>query len=318
MSTAAQSLHQHIRQELGQVVFGMDNAIEQLVIALIAGGHVLVQGVPGLGKTLLAKSFAQLTLGKFKRIQCTADLMPSDITGIHIYRSDTQAFELIPGPVFADVLLVDEINRAGPKTQSALLQAMEEGKVTIDRTTYSLPNNFMVIASQNPIDFEGTYPLPESQLDRFLMRIDLDYIDAAIEKRILMAYDKPGAAHNEEIAKQLRAVEADVLTEARLQAANITVADPVYDYAVNIGRASRVHPNVQLGISNRGSLSLMRCARARAAIAGKDYVTPDDIKHLCESVMAHRLILTPDASLEGIEAKSVIDSILGQVEVPRE
>ncbi|MEJ2390039.1 MAG: MoxR family ATPase [Gammaproteobacteria bacterium] len=318
MSTAAQALHEHIRSQLGQVVFGMDHAIEQLVIALIAGGHVLVQGVPGLGKTLLAKSFAHLTLGKFKRIQCTADLMPSDITGIHIYRSDKQEFELVPGPVFADVLLVDEINRAGPKTQSALLQAMEELKVTIDRTTYDLPPDFMVIASQNPVDFEGTYPLPESQLDRFLLRVDLDYIDAETEKQILMSYDKPGAAHSEQIENRLQAVAQSALGEARTQAAAVTISEPVYNYAVSISRASRVHPNVQLGISNRGSLSLMRCARARAALLGQEYVTPDDIKQLCEGVMAHRLILTPDASLEGIEARGVIESILNQVEVPRE
>lgn len=317
MSSAAQNLHQQIRDQLGTIVFGMDKAIEHLVISLIAGGHVLVQGVPGLGKTLLAKSFAQMTLGKFKRIQCTADLMPSDITGIHIYRSDKQAFELVPGPVFADVLLVDEINRAGPKTQSALLQAMEEGKVTIDRTTYKLSESFMVIASQNPIDFEGTYPLPESQLDRFLMRIDLDYIQPEIEKRILQTYDKPGAVHNENIEAGLSPIDATLLQQARQQAAAITVADSVYDYAVGLSHASRVHPNVQLGMSNRGTLSLMRCARALAAMHGKDFVTPDDIKQLAGTVMAHRLILTPDASLEGIEADGVIDSILGQVEVPR-
>lgn len=318
MSTAAQKLHNHIREQLDSIVFGMDDAINYLVMSLIAGGHVLIQGVPGLGKTLLAKSFAQLTLGEFKRIQCTADLMPSDITGIHIYRTDTQKFELVPGPVFADVLLVDEINRAGPKTQSALLQAMEEGKVTIDRTTYDLSGNFMVLASQNPVDFEGTYPLPESQLDRFLVRIELDYIPADIEKRVIQTYDKPGTAHAEDLGKKLVPINHELLNEAREQTKDVIISDAIYEYAVQISHASRVHPNVQLGISNRGTLSLMRCARANAAIQGKDFVIPDDIKSLANSVMSHRLILTPDASLEGIEADTVIESILNQVEVPRE
>lgn len=318
MNTAAQQLHNHIRKQLDSIVFGMDDAINYLVMSLIAGGHVLVQGVPGLGKTLLAKSFSQLTLGEFKRIQCTADLMPSDITGIHIYRHDTQDFELVPGPVFADVLLVDEINRAGPKTQSALLQAMEEGKVTIDRTTYDLSENFMVIASQNPIDFEGTYPLPESQLDRFLVRIDLDYSPPEVEKRILQTYDKPGTTHVDDLSARMTPISSTLLNEAREQTAAITISDAIYDYAVQISHASRVHPNVQLGISNRGTLSLMRCARASAAIQGKDFVIPDDIKSLASAVMSHRMILTPDASLEGIEADTVIESILNQIEVPRE
>ena len=183
MTTEPQELLSSLNGALGGTVFGMEETIRGLCIALVNRGHVLLEGVPGLGKTLLAKTLAVHMVGEFRRIQCTADLMPSDLTGIHVYHPEKKDFEFVPGPLFADIVLVDEINRAGPKTQSALLQAMEEVKVTIDRTTYDLPDNFMVIASQNPIDFEGTYPLPESQLDRFLMRIDLDYIDAKTEKR---------------------------------------------------------------------------------------------------------------------------------------
>ncbi len=318
MTTAAQQLHSHLRQQMGNVVFGMDEAISHLVIALVANGHVLVEGVPGLGKTLLAKTFAGITNGKFKRIQCTADLMPSDITGIHIYRQEKDDFELLPGPVFADVLLVDEINRAGPKTQSALLQAMEEGTVTIDRKTYRLPANFLVIASQNPSDFEGTYPLPESQLDRFILRIELTYPDAAIEAKILQTYDKPGGGHTDETGKNLLAIPEDLLQQAREEVSRVTVSDAVYTYAVSISHASRINPNIQLGMSNRGTLNLMRSARVNAALRGSDFVTPDDIKQLANAVMGHRLILTPDATLEGIETPTIIQSILDQVEVPRE
>ena len=314
--TAAQQLSQHVKQQVGTVVFGMDDAIDGLTIALIAKGHVLIQGVPGLGKTLLAKTFSSQLGGKFKRIQCTADLMPSDITGIHIFRQGQSEFELIPGPVFADVLLVDEINRTGPKTQSALLQAMEEGKVTIDRTTYDLPDDFLVIASQNPSDFEGTYPLPESQVDRFLIRLDVQYQSAEVESKVLQAYDKPGGGH-EQAEVALNAVPANLLSEARQQAAGLHVDDAVYQYAVGIGAASRVHPQVSLGLSTRGVLSLMRCARVRAAMQGHDFVNPDDIKALAVPVMAHRLTLTPDAALDGIEASAIVQTILDHVEVPR-
>jgi len=317
MSSAAQQLGEQIRQRLGAVVFGMENAIDSLTIALIARGHVLVEGVPGLGKTLLAKAFAMQSGGQFKRIQCTADLMPSDVIGIHLYRADQNSFELVPGPVFADVLLVDEINRTGPKTQSALLQAMEEGYVTIDRKTYPLSKNFMIIASQNPADFEGTYPLPESQLDRFLLKLDLGYPEAVTETQVLKSYDKPGGGH-EEITPSDTPLDNDLILKAREEAAAIHVSDAIYQYAIGIGHASRIHPQVSLGLSTRGALSLMRCARVQACLLGDEYVTPDNIKSMAEAVMSHRLLLTPDAMLEGVQSSDVVDALLEQVDVPRE
>lgn len=316
MSSAAQQLGEQIRQRLGHVVFGMHEAIDNLTIALIARGHVLVEGVPGLGKTLLAKTFAVQTGGQFKRIQCTADLMPSDVTGIHIYRADQGNFELVPGPVFADVLLVDEINRTGPKTQSALLQAMEEGHVSIDRKTYPLSKNFMIIASQNPADFEGTYPLPESQLDRFLLKLELQYPAQETETQVLKSYDKPGGGHEESLAGVTPLDEA-LIQQAQGEAAAIHVSDAIYQYAIDLGQASRIHPQVSLGLSTRGALSLMRCARVQACLQGNEFVTPDNIKSMADAVMSHRLLLTPDAMLEGITSGDVVAALLEQVDVPR-
>lgn len=316
MSNAVQSLGQHVQSEMNKVIFGMEEAIEQLVVALVAGGHVLIQGVPGLGKTLMAKNFARVIGGQFKRIQCTSDLMPSDITGIHIYRSGKDEFELIPGPVFADVLLVDEINRTGPKTQSALLETMEERRVTIDRTSYELPENFLVIASQNPADFEGTYPLPESQLDRFLLQIRLGYPGTEHEIEVLKTYDQPGGGHARKV--ELTPLADDLLAEARQQVSQVHVADSVYNYCVQLAEASRVHPHVSLGLSTRGVLGLMRCARVKAALADNDFVSPDDIRAMIEPVLAHRLMLTPDASLEGVEPANILGGLLDQVSVPRE
>jgi MoxR-like ATPase len=311
-----------LKQRIGQVVFGADALVRNLAVALIAGGHVLLEGVPGVGKTLLAKSLAQALGGHFRRIQCTADLMPSDITGVHVYRQAAGGqgksdFELIPGPIFGNVVLVDEINRTGPKTQSALLEAMEERQVSIDRKRYQLPDDFFLIASQNPHEFEGTYPLPESQLDRFLMKLDVPYPDAEVEGQILRTYDQPLGGHGMAAAATLVAMPAGALGAARADVKDIQVSDAVYDYAVRLARASRADARVALGLSTRGSLALMRCARVLAALSGRRFVLPDDLKALLAPVLEHRLVLQPEASLEGAAPANVVADLLLQVPAPR-
>jgi MoxR-like ATPase len=317
MTKPAQDLKARLEVGLGRVLFGMESTIHGLCLALVAKGQVLVEGVPGLGKTLLAKTLARQLRGRFKRIQCTADMMPSDMTGIHVYNSERRAFDLLPGPLFADVVLVDEINRTGPKTQSALLQAMEEGCITIDRDTYALPADYFIIASQNPHELEGTYPLPESQLDRFLLRLTIGYPDPDKEQQVLRAYDHPGGGHAE-AEKTVEALPEGLVDEARAQAAQVVVSDAVYSYVVAIAAASRNHSAVSLGLSTRGALALMRCARVEAALRSSDYVTPDHVKAVARAVVAHRLISTPEAMLEGMNGDSLTDDILGQVPVPRD
>jgi len=316
MTSPAYELEKHLQNNIGQTLFGMNEVIHGLCIGLVAKGHTLVEGVPGLGKTLVAKTLSRHLRGEFKRIQCTADMMPSDLTGIHVYNADTRSFELLEGPLFADVVLVDEINRTGPKTQSALLQAMEEGGITLDRKTYSLPEEFFVIASQNPHEFEGTYPLLESQLDRFLIKIKIDYPDAETEKQVLRAYDHPGGGHDN-VTHGSEALPENILKDARDQAATVYVSDTIYNYCLALAQATRSHQNVSLGMSTRGALALMRCARVEAATRNGDFVTPDDIKTVARMVMSHRLILTPDALLEGKTGEQMTTSILDQIEVPR-
>jgi MoxR-like ATPase len=316
MSTAAQQLEQHLQQQLGTILYGMEEAIHGLAIALVAQGHVLVEGAPGLGKTLLAKALAAVRGGSFKRIQCTADMMPSDMTGIHVFDAEDNRFRLLKGPMFVDVLLADEINRTGPKTQSALLEAMEERSVTLDRETYDLPAEFQVVATQNPLDFEGVYPLPESQLDRFLLRLLIDYPEMDAEMRVLQEYDHPGGGHTAGIT-DLQPLAPELLAQARQEASGVHVSESLYRYATELAAASRNHPGLSLGLSTRASLAVMRCARVEAAMRNAEFVTPDDIKMVARQVVPHRLLPTPEASLEGLDGERIFEQILTRVEAPR-
>jgi len=315
-SSSIQQLETSLAQELGRVVVGADAAVRQLLIALIARGHVLVQGVPGLGKTLLAKALARALGGDFKRIQGTADLMPSDITGVHVFDEAQRSFVFRPGPLFADVVLVDEINRAGPKTQSALLEAMEERQVSVERAVWKLPEDFLVIATQNPREFEGTYPLPESQLDRFMLRIDVAYPVRAAEGEILARYGGVVSAAQSELGG-ISVLGLAPLAAARAEADRIHVAEALAAYVLDLAQATRVHPRLALGLSTRGALALLKAARITAGLRGGEFVTPDDVKEAAPAVLAHRLILTPEAALEGVSDADVVRSVLAETPVPR-
>jgi MoxR-like ATPase len=314
MSTL-QDLETRIQQRLDGTVIGMRTLIRALVIAIVARGHVLVEGPPGLGKTLLGKSLAAALCGRFSRIQGTADLMPSDITGVHVFDPTSGKFVLHPGPIFTDVLLVDEINRAGPKTQSALLEAMAERQVTIDRKTYRLPPAFLVIATQNPHEFEGTFPLPESQLDRFMMRIDVTFPRAEDEAAVLARYGTIAATAADE------AVPGDITAEhidaARRDADNVHVSQQLLTYILDIARASREHPQIALGLSTRGALALLLAARVAAGLRGSQFVTPDDVKPVVPWVVPHRLTISAEAALEGRSDSELTAALLERVPVPR-
>ena len=316
MSTAIGQLRDLLAQRLGRVVIGVSASVDALVIALIARGHVLVQGVPGLGKTLFAKALARALGGEFKRIQGTADLMPSDIIGVHVFDEAARNFAFRPGPLFADVVLVDEINRAGPKTQSALLEAMEERQVSVERNVLPLPADFIVLATQNPREFEGTFPLPESQLDRFMLRVDIGYPARAAESEILARYGGVLAAAHAAL-ETIAVIERRLLAEARAAAERIHVSEALSAYVLDLAAATREHPRLALGLSTRGALALLKAARIVAGMRGSDFVTPDDVKQVAPWILAHRLVLTPEATLEGATDTEVVQGVLATTPVPR-
>ena len=304
---------QAIVDNVERVIQGKTEAIHLAVTCLVAEGHLLIEDVPGVGKTSLAKALAA-TLGcSWQRIQFTPDLLPSDVTGVNVYSRANGAFEFRPGGVFAHIVLGDEINRASPKTQSALLEAMQERQVTVDTTTYALPNPFMVIATQNPIEHEGTYPLPESQLDRFLMRIPMGYPDRQAEIQMLDRHGGVDAVHVEELQAVTTPDRVVAMTEA---ARAVHVAPGLKGYLVDLAEATRRHPSLALGISPRATLALQGAARARAASAGREYVVPDDVKQLAGPVLGHRLVLTPEAAIAGVSGGDVLTQVLGTVPVP--
>ena len=294
-----------------KVILGKAPEVRQAVVALVADGHLLIEDVPGTGKTMLARALAISTGCSFNRIQFTPDLLPSDVTGVSVYNQKTEDFEWRQGPINSQIVLADEINRATPKTQSALLEAMEERQVTVDGVTRPLPPPFMVMATQNPVEYEGTFPLPEAQLDRFLLRIHLGYPDANDEIAVLEGQQK---RHPIETLDAVAAPEQ--IREVHNVARDIWVDPALKQYAVQLVAATRAHDAVYLGASPRGSLALFRCAQASALLAGRDYVIPDDMKALAHAALGHRVILSPSAQVRNQDARTVIDDVLDRVAVP--
>ena len=304
-------ISERIASSVGQVILGKTNEVRLTVLGMLCRGHILLEDIPGVGKTMMAKSLARAVGCAFNRIQFTPDMLPSDITGVSIFNPKTREFEFRPGPIMAQIVLADEINRATPKTQSALLEAMEEGQMTVDGVTYRLSNPFLIMATQNPIEYEGTFPLPEAQLDRFLIRIQMGYPQPQDELNILASqqYQHPLQNLQQVVTlKELLAVQQLVK--------DVYVAKEVQQYIINLITASRRHGDVYLGSSPRGSLALFRTAQARAAMSGRDFVIPDDVKALAEVTLAHRIIVGPAARLKNITSRAIVQDILQSTPVP--
>jgi MoxR-like ATPase len=299
-----------LMKNVQQVIVGKNDVIELMLVALLCEGNVLIEDVPGVGKTMLARSIAVSMGGGFKRLQCTPDLMPNDVTGVSVYNQQTGEFEFRPGPIFINLLLADEINRATPRTQSALLEAMQEQQVTVDGVTRVLPRPFMVIATQNPIEYEGTFPLPEAQLDRFLLRLSIGYPGVSDEMHLLAKLRR-----EHPIISLQQVVDGQELLKFQKAVWDVHVDETLPLYRLDLVTAARSHPDVALGASPRGSLALYKSSQAYAALQGRDYVTPDDIKHLVGYAIAHRLIIKPEAELRGKSAASILADIVDRVPI---
>lgn len=304
-----------IRQEIGKVVIGQHEIAEQLLTAILTGGHVLIEGVPGIAKTLLARLLAKTIQSGFSRIQFTPDLMPADVTGSLVFNMKTGEFQFKKGPIFSNIILIDEINRAPAKTQSALFEVMEEHQVTIDGTTYQMEAPFFVIATQNPIEQEGTYKLPEAQLDRFMFKINMEYPSLNEEKQILRLFQNDFSQSVQDDVKAV--VTPNTLAECRKIIEQVYARTEILDYIAEVVNTTRTHPDLYLGASPRASLALLKTAKAIAALSGRNFVTPDDVRFVSYPALNHRIILTPDREIEGLTTREVIDDIVKKIEVPR-
>jgi MoxR-like ATPase len=316
MSNALGEMTAHARRELSKVIVGQQHALDLLLLTIVCNGHALIEGVPGVAKTLAIRTLARLLQVRFQRVQCTPDLMPGDIVGGNIFNMATSQFVLHRGPVFTDLLLVDEINRMPPRTQAALLEAMEERQVTIDGQTQALSPSFAAFATQNPVEFEGTYPLPEAELDRFLVKVRVEYPGVQDEQMILQRYHEGFDARHLE-AVPLEALSVSAIADARREVAAVRAEPPMLTYIAAVARRTRDWPALTLGASPRAAINLMQMSKAHAAMDGRDYLLPDDVKAAAPAVLRHRLVLKPEADLDGLTADQVVADVLGAVEVPK-
>jgi len=316
-SAMLQPLAERLREQAGRVLVGQEAAIELLLVALFTRGHVLLEGVPGTAKTLMAKTLAHMVEAEYRRIQFTPDLMPSDVVGTVVFDMQNSQFHLKRGPIFTQILLADEINRAPAKTQSALLEAMEERQVSIEGDTQPLPEPFMVIATQNPVEMDGTYPLPEAQLDRFMFKIKVGYLQHNDEVEVLRRYDTGFDAHDLAATGLTPVISPSHLAQAYQIIRSVRVEEGILNYIAAITEATRRSPDLSLGASTRAGVALLLSAKTLAALRGRDYVSPDDIKALVTAVLGHRVGLRPEAEIEGLDADTVLRRLLAQVEVPR-